>query len=35
MIGKLLENKHSRCQLAIIDDVGISALYKYFPATTV
>ncbi|PWC09671.1 DNA-invertase [Brenneria roseae subsp. americana] len=34
MISKLLNNGHSRRHLAIIYDVGISTIYKYFPAVS-
>ncbi|WP_409307831.1 recombinase family protein [Pectobacterium sp. B1J-3] len=34
MITRLLDNGQTRQQIAIIYDVGISTIYKYFPAST-
>ncbi|TCV09322.1 helix-turn-helix resolvase-like protein [Samsonia erythrinae] len=35
MVKQLLNNGYSRQQVAIIYDVGLSTLYKYFPASDV
>ncbi|EML9905385.1 helix-turn-helix domain-containing protein, partial [Morganella morganii] len=32
-IGRLLDKGYSRQQLAIIYGVGVSTIYRYFPAT--